>query len=203
MCSAITHSLVGLAIARIGTSARMPARYWLAAAVLAAAPDLDAIGYSAGFHLPGEASLWSHRGLTHSIPFALLTAGIATLLLFPRRLGIDASGVAPANLGWASPIHRWRVWLILALAMASHGLTDMLTNGGSDIALFSPATSWRAKWAFRPVEVSPLSIGRFFTSRGLDILWSETKWVLLPAMVVLVAVEAGRKWGKGQTAQGL
>lgn len=202
MCSAITHSLVGLAVARVGTGAKMPLRFWLAAAVLAAAPDLDVLGYSFGFGLRGESSLWSHRGLTHSLPFALLTAGVATLLLFPRRLAVDASGVAPANHGWASPIHRWRVWLVLACAMASHGLTDMLTNGGSDIALLSPATAWRAKWSFQPVEVSPLSIGRFFSQRGLDILLSEAKWVLLPSAAVVVVVEVWRCRGKGQSGKG-
>jgi inner membrane protein len=191
MCSAITHSLVGLAIARVGTSARMPARYWVAAALLAAAPDLDAIGYSLGLGPPGG-SIWSHRGLTHSLPFAVVVAGVGTLALFSHRIAESTRGVAMANLGWGSPIPRWQVWLIFAVAMASHGLSDMATNGGAGIALFSPATAWRSKWAFTPVEVSPLSIGAFFSEWGVRVLWSELRWVLLPVGVVVAAVELVR-----------
>lgn len=192
MCSAITHSLLGLAIARVGTGARMPARYWVAAAVLAVAPDFDALGYSLGFGPPGG-SIWSHRGLTHSLPFAQVAAGVTTLVLFPTARGAGR---------WSSPIARWRVWLILACAMASHGLSDMLTTGGPDIAVVSPLAQWRAKWAFTPVEVSPLSIRAFFSNRGVEILWSELRWVLAPTAVVVGVVEGVRmRMRQGARAQ--
>jgi inner membrane protein len=170
----------------------MPVRYWAAAAVIAAAPDVDAIGYSLGFGPPGG-SIWSHRGLTHSVLFAAVAARAVTLLLFRTKTNGESEGTTGR---WASPIARRRVWAILAAAMASHGLTDMLTNGGAGIALFSPATQWRAKWAFTPVEVSPLSVGAFFSQRGAEILWSELRWVLLPAGVMVAAVQLVRSMRK-------
>lgn len=193
MCSAFTHSLVGLAVARLGCSVRMPVRYWVASAFVAAAPDLDAIGYSLGFDLPWD-SIWSHRGLTHSLFFAVAVGGVLTLVMFPHRLRVDPRGVSPANLGWACPVARWRVWLILTLAMFSHGLTDLLTNGGAGIALFSPVARHRFQIAYTPVAVSPLSIAAFFSDWGVKVLWSELRWVLLPAAVVVASVELVRAW---------
>ncbi|MFT3684479.1 MAG: metal-dependent hydrolase [Phycisphaerales bacterium] len=172
-----------------GRCARMPARYWIAAAVLGALPDVDGLRHS--FGLGWDEGMWGHRGFTHSLVAALLVGGVVTLALFPRyrpdwvTLGVER--------GWSTPVPRWRVWIALAAAMLSHGLTDMLTNGGAGVALFAPATVHRFKWAFTPVEVSPMSVTRFFGERGLVILWSELRWVLLPALMVVVAVEIARR----------
>ena len=39
------------------------------------------------------------------------------------------------------------------------------------------------------IEVSPISIGRFFSSRGVAVLLSEAKFVWLPcAVIVLIGV---------------
>jgi len=196
MCSAFTHAALGLVVARVGTGARMPARYWISAAALAAAPDLDALGYVLwqGWWEPD--GLWSHRGMTHSLSFAVLAAGLVTLAMFPRgRAGVSAGSVAVVeDSRWRSPIARWRVWVILTLAMFSHGLTDMLTNGGSGVAVFAPVSLERHRWAFRPVEVSPISVGGFFNQHGLEILWNELRWVLLPALGVAGVVEVVRWW---------
>jgi inner membrane protein len=187
MCSAITHAVLGVAVARVGTGARMPLRFWVAAAVLSVAPDIDGLRHT--FGAGWDAGMWGHRGVTHSLVSAALTAAAATLVLFPRSL--DARAQDPAVLvdRWSSPISKWRVWLILAAAMASHGLTDMLTNGGAGVAEFAPLSVHRYKWAFQPVEVSPMSVGRFIGERGLNILWNELRWVLLPAGAAVAAAE--------------
>lgn len=191
MCSAITHAVLGVAVARVGTGAAMPLRFWVAAAVLSVAPDIDGLRHT--FGAGWDAGMWGHRGVTHSLVSAMLTAAVATVVLFPRWLDAGAQERVATSGRWSSPIPKWQVWLILAAAMASHGLTDMLTNGGAGVAEFAPLSVHRYKWAFQPVEVSPMSVGRFIGARGLSILWNELRWVLLPAGAVVALVEAARR----------
>ena len=186
VCSAFTHALLGLAIVRIGTGAKVPARLWVAGALLAAAPDLDALSYSLGLGL-SDHPWWSHRGLTHSVPFAAAAAAIVTVLLFPWWRREEQA------------IPQWRVWLILTVAMAFHGLTDLLTNGGAGIALFSPVDPYRYRWRFTPVEVSPLSIRLFFSEWGLRVILSELRWVIAPAAAVVAVVQGIRWWIAART----
>jgi inner membrane protein len=83
MATCFSHPAVPLAIACWFPSLRRPSLL-VAASLLSAAPDLDAIGYFAG--VPYEA--WcGHRGCTHSIVFAALVAAALT----PWR-GVLSSG---------------------------------------------------------------------------------------------------------------
>jgi inner membrane protein len=178
MCSIITHSLLGLGIARAGTRRRMPISYWIAAGILPMLPDLDTPLIR--WLYPGDSfaaavrrdTIFSHRGITHSLLFAVVIALLTTLALFPRP-----------------SLPRWRIWLILFIATASHPLTDMLTNGGSGVAIFSPFWHQRFFWPWRPVEVSPLSIRDFLNAHGWHILMNEALWVLLPAAIILSVIE--------------
>jgi len=135
----------------------MPRRLWVAGVLCAAAPDLDVLAFS--FGLPYE-HLLGHRGLLHSIPFAAVVAALVAWLV--------------ATPSWP------RAWLYLFLAMASHGVLDAFTNGGLGVALLSPFDRTRYFFPFRPIEVSPLSVGAFVSARGLAILANELVWVWLP-----------------------
>jgi inner membrane protein len=136
----------------------------ITASVLSAAPDLDAIGFFLG--VPYEA--WcGHRGCTHSVAFALIVAAI----------------VAPA-LARRCQLPTPRVWAFFALAMASHGVVDMATNGGHGIALLWPFSTARMFWPLQPIEVAPLGIRAFFTSWGLEVLASEAVWLWMPAILI-------------------
>lgn len=134
----------------------------LACAVL---PDIDALGLWLG--IPYEHPL-GHRGLTHSLPFAVALAGAGVLL-------------APA-LG-ADPL---TVFGVLLVSAASHGLIDALTNGGLGVALFSPFSHRRSFLPWRVIEVSPLRPSALVSRRGLEVLRSEMRWVWLPCLVLAV-----------------
>lgn len=175
MCTIFTHALVGAAILRIGSPpAPFPKRAWALAALLAAAPDLDAIGFWLG--IPYD-SMLGHRGLTHSLPFSLLL-GAAALLAFSDR--------APTPPSRPLPISTRRLFLLFSLAAASHGLLDMLTDGGLGIALFSPFSNHRFFFPSTPIAVSPLSPAAFFSNWGLHVLWNELLWVLLPTTAAVL-----------------
>jgi len=74
-------------------------------------------------------------------------------------------------------------------------LLDMLTNGGRGIALFAPFSNARYFFPWRPIEVSPISVQRFFSQRGVQIMRSELQWVWLPAAVVCILGMLGRRYG--------
>lgn len=168
MASAFAHAALGATLGKLLLPQRQHWPYWLAAALCAALPDVDSIGYRLG--IPYD-SLWGHRGLTHS----LLAAAV-----------VAVGGTWLSQL--ARPAHRppgGRLAVLLFLATASHGLLDALTTGGLGVAFFSPWHPERYFFPFRPIKVSPLSIRAFLGVKGLRVLASEAIWVGLPCLLLL------------------
>jgi inner membrane protein len=147
----------------------------LLGAVCAAVPDLDAIGYRLG--VPYE-SMFGHRGFSHSLLFASLLA--AAIALTFARTGL---GGTPART----------LLVYLAVATASHGVLDALTDGGLGVAFLAPFSGERFFFPWHPIAVSPLSLRRFFTERGMTILGTEIAWVWLPAAAIALAGLALRR----------
>jgi inner membrane protein len=175
VCTIWTHAVVGAAVLRVLVPGRLPKRAWAAAGLLAAGPDLDAVGFWLG--VPYE-SAWGHRGFTHSVVFAAVAAWL-TLSCFGDR--------APTPPSVPVPAPRWRFWMALALAGASHGLLDMLTDGGLGVALWWPFSSGRFFFPTTPVAVSPLYPSDFLSEWGWAVVRNEAVWVLLPTAGVVVA----------------
>jgi len=111
-----------------------------------------------------------HRGMTHS-------------LLFAAPLGVAAGAILGGGKAQV-----FRNSSLLFLVTASHGLLDAMTNGGLGIAFFSPFDTTRYFFHWRPIQVSPIGIGGFFSARGASILFSETIYVWMPAAIVGLAL---------------
>ena len=173
MASAFGHAAAAIALASALRTGRPPRRYWLLAIGCAVAPDLDVLGFGLGIPY---GSLLGHRGLSHSLAAAAVIAALA-LLLVPRAL-------------W--PERRARLWLAFALATASHGLLDAMTDGGLGVAFFSPVDATRHVLPWRPILVSPVDPEAFFSDRGLAILRSEATWIGLASLALLVLSEGSR-----------
>lgn len=139
--------------------------FWLLTAVCAMIPDADVIGYSFGVERGG---IFSHRGFTHSIAFAVLFGSLAAFL---------AHKFLKTGLSFAALL------IFFSLAVFSHPFFDMLTDGGSGVALFAPFSNERFFFPWRPVEVSPIGL-RFFSARGVTVILSEFVWVWLPAVLI-------------------
>jgi inner membrane protein len=176
MPSAFTHAVAALALGSFLPPTPERPRIWLAGALCAALPDLDVLGLALGIRY---GDLLGHRGLTHSLAFAAALAALVTLAC-PR----------PARGPAAS---RWGLWTYLFLATASHGLLDMLTDGGLGVALFSPFDLQRLFFPWRPIAVSPIGVARFFSPRGFAVLASEVRWVWLPCALLILA---GWAWNR-------
>jgi len=146
--------------------------------VAAVLPDIDVVGFRFGV---AYADPFGHRGATHSIVFAVLIGAIGAFL-------------APTL---KSP--RLISFLCIGLAGLSHGLTDMLTNGGLGVALFWPFDETRYFFPFRPIEVSPIGVSRFLNPSVLPVLASEWLWLLLPvaSIVLFVRIGASRRFLAG------
>ena len=173
MPSIISHAAVPLAIG-FGLGEKRIPRPLLAAAVIAAMlPDADVLLFRFG---ATYASVWSHRGVTHSIGFAIVGAVVALLLL--RRK-------APPLLTFA----------FVAFSTASHGLLDMMTNGGHGVAYLWPLTDQRYFFDWRPIQVSPLAASRFI-KRAAAVAETELIWIWLPAIIVALTLRATRREGE-------
>ena len=168
MPSAFAHAGAALAL---GPAVRHHPRrrlLWALGTLSAVLPDADVLAFAAGIpyeHVLGHRGL-SHRGLSHALLFAAAWAGALTWLFF------------------RTDSLRQRIGLFLFGCTASHGLLDMLTDGGHGVALLAPAYNARLFFPFRPVEVSPIGVGRFFSERGLEVLASEAVWIGLPALAL-------------------
>lgn len=161
MATVFSHVVAGIAISTLAEARGVRRRLAVAAALCAAAPDVDVVTLWLG--VPWG-PLFGHRGITHSLAFAAVLAAVVTLAAFHGR-------------------GRAAIWLALFVATASHGVLDAMTDGGSGVALFAPLDDTRYFLPWRPIPVSPIG-SRFFTQRGLDILKTELWQIWLPAGIV-------------------
>ena len=164
MPTVLSHAVFGAAL-YVPFRHRVPRHVALLGAFAAVVPDFDVIGFRLGIEY---ADALGHRGLTHSLTFA---GTLAAVIVFARSRSLPSRARLPA-------------WLYLALATASHGLFDALTNGGLGVALLAPFSNARFFFPWQPIEVSPLGLSRIFSARGVDVLTSEILWVGVPALVI-------------------
>lgn len=136
MASAFGHAALGATLGKLLLPQRQHWPWWVAAAACAVLPDIDFLGFK--FGVP-YASIWGHRGLTHSLLAAAVVAGVGAGL---AQLLAASARRPPAG----------RLAVLLFLATASHGVLDALTNGGLGVAFFSP---WNAARHFFPWHPHP------------------------------------------------
>ena len=169
MPTGFSHAFVGAALGALFRCPGPPARFWLAGAACAAAPDLDVVGVWLG--IPWG-SMLGHRGITHSLAFAVaLGAAVALAFRGPQWRG-----------------RRLGLWLFLALATASHGVLDGLNRSGSGVAFFAPFDDTRYFLPWRLTPGSPFGLA-FFSARGLAVFQAELLKIWLP-----VAALAALAW---------
>jgi inner membrane protein len=166
MPTVLTHPVIAIGLfpwfrSQIGRTGVL-----IAGAVLTVAPDFDVIAFPLG--IPYE-HMFGHRGISHSLPFALTFSALA-------------AGIAARF--WR--LHFGLLWVYFFLCMASHGFLDMLTSGGLGIALFAPFTNERYFFDMRPIKVSAIGVSDFQTGRWRIVMGSEFQWVWLPSISLAV-----------------
>jgi inner membrane protein len=163
MCTVITHPAVPIALSALLPQETASSSLLIAAALCSVVPDLDVVGFEFGINY---GDMFGHRGFTHSIFFAALVAVSVTLAFFHK-----------------SAANQLTIFLFLFLSTLSHPVLDALTNGGLGVGLFAPFSNERYFFPYRPIEVSPIGVGAFFSHRGVKVILSELKWVWLPSSI--------------------
>jgi inner membrane protein len=167
MASLLTHALVGTALGQAASpELRKRSKFWFVAILCSILPDFDVIGFRFGVRY---GDLWGHRGMSHSLLFAALTAGSFAVWM---QKGVKK---------------RLKLASLLFAITASHGLLDALTDGGLGVAFFSPFDPHRYFFPWRPIRVSPIGARALFSSRVLEVLWSEL-WFWGVALVLMLTV---------------
>ncbi|HEX4560193.1 MAG TPA: metal-dependent hydrolase [Gemmatimonadales bacterium] len=176
MPSSLGHALAGAAIASPLARNPVPKRFWVAAILCAAAPDLDVLWH--GYVTWGS---WAaHRGFTHSLTFAVLLGTLTAALAFrePRFAAV-----------------RWRYAVALVLATASHGFLDGMAVYGTPVMYFWPFSTHRylLPWHLFGYEhfPRPMSIGH----RVLRVVANEVLWIGIPSALLLAVTALFRKSG--------
>ena len=165
MASPWAHAIAGAAAGALYQSPNSRRRVITLAAVCGAVPDLDLIGWPLGV---STFALWGHRGLTHSIAFAVML-GVAVAALLPgvtRRERLIAAAV-------------------LMLATATHSLLDaMTTYSPTGPAFWAPFSNERYRFWWTPLT----GAGGSNTSFGQEALYA-----CLPAVLVILLIEWWRR----------
>lgn len=175
MPTILTHPAPILALgAGLGTGV-IPPRLLAAGVVCALLPDLDVLAFRLGIDY---ADLFGHRGLSHSLVFAL---------------GVGFLGFLVAPLLRA---RRTTAFWICFLAVAAHIALDAMTSGGLGVAALWPFSGERYFFPWRPIRVSPFNPMEFLSARGLAILKSELLWVWLPCAVMALFLRIGLMAGQ-------
>ncbi|MEZ4795626.1 MAG: metal-dependent hydrolase [Flavobacteriaceae bacterium] len=162
MASVFGHAVVGFTLSKV-ISSNNSKLLLLFAIVSTILPDIDVLAFN--FGIPYEAP-FGHCGFTHSILFAVLWATF--LMLIFRKLN---------KLIW---------WIVIFLSTISHGILDAMTSGGRGVGFFVPFYNERYFFPFRDIVVSTIGIERFFSERGMRVIFSELKYVFLPCFIILV-----------------
>jgi len=143
-------------------------------AALALSPDLDFLAARFG----SDGTPLEHRVMTHALPFAL---------------------VIGAAIGWGG--RRRRVAGVLgALALASHGLLDAMTNNAPAPQLLWPFLRVPIQLPWHPIPGTQ-SYQEYFTLAGVHVVLSEAL-VCLPFVLAIVWVFLRKSrrmaWGAGR-----
>jgi inner membrane protein len=169
MATIYTHAVVGLGLAKVFTSRRLPPLFWILAGLLPIVPDFDSFSsYSYG-------SMWGHRGFTHSLCFAL-------------GIGLIAAGAASRCL----KIDFWPLLGFFFLITASHGILDALTDGGFGIPFFWPFSPHRYG-PYGPIHVADIGF-EIPDPRVSRSVRTELLYVWLPLAVVVGVVTIRRRF---------
>lgn len=162
MPTIVTHGFIALAMGRFAFQQPLPLRFWWLCVACSILPDIDVIGHVLGIpygHVLG------HRGITHSLLFALFTSLVVVRGAFHHPQYISM---------------RLKLIVFFFIVTASHGLFDAMTDGGRGIAFLAPFDSTRYFLPFSPIQVSSIGLKSFIMGNGKNVILNELLWLILP-----------------------
>lgn len=169
MASVFGHGLVSYTVTKVIDSKSSKLLLFLAIGS-AIIPDLDVLAFKFGISYSHP---FGHRGFTHSILFAIIWSVLLAFSFGKSRKLIFA--------------------IVMFLSTVSHGVLDAMTSGGEGVGFFIPIDNSRYFFPFRGIKVSPIGIQEFFSEWGINVIWSELKYIGIPCFIVLIVLFLVRK----------
>lgn len=179
MASIFSHAIAAGALGTVRYPKKQVFKYFALGILCAAFPDIDVITLDLG--VPYEHP-FGHRGFFHSLLFAYLQG-----LFIVRIFYSEHKFMSPAAL---------TTGFYFFCCGVSHSILDAMTNGGKGVAFFAPFDNTRYFLPWRPIQVSPLDIDRFFGEWGMRVLQSELYYVMLPSLLLVIGTFAIRRFRK-------
>ena len=175
MASAFGHALAAITLGTNFSKILKSWKFWVLGVICSIFPDLDVIGFQ--FQIPYD-SFWGHRGFSHSLLFALLFGTFLTAIFY-----------------WKGFLSKNGMLLIcyFSLCTSSHAILDALTSGGLGVAFFSPWDNTRYFFPWRPIQVSPIGVEKFFGEWGRRVLLSEAIWIGIPCLIYITFTKVIRR----------
>ena len=168
MASIFGHAVAAFALGKGFSKIIVNWKFLLLGIICSILPDADVIGFSFGIKYE---SFWGHRGFSHSLLFALILGVLITAIFYRKDL-VTKKGIV--------------LIFFFTMCTASHAVLDALTTGGLGIAFFSPFDTTRYFFPWRPIQVSPIGVERFFSERGIKVVLSELIWIGIPSLFYII-----------------
>jgi inner membrane protein len=179
MASAFGHALSAIAIGKTRSKKESVLKFFFLCCFCAVIPDADVLTFQ--FGIPYNHFL-GHRGFFHSFFFSAWLAIIIVLIFYRKVKLYERKGML--------------LLLFFFLCASSHAVLDMMTDGGRGVAIFAPFNNNRYFFPLRPIKVSPLSIGKFFSSYGWEVIKSEMIWIGIPCTLYMLFISRYKKFRK-------
>ena len=176
MASAFGHALTAIAIGKTHSKKGSVIKFLCLCCFCAVIPDADVLAFQ--FGIPYDHFL-GNRGFFHSFFFSFWLAIIIVLVFYRKVKLYERKGML--------------LLMLFFLCGCSHAILDMLTDGGRGVAIFAPFNNSRFFFPLRPIKVSPLSIGKFFSAYGLEVLMSEMIWIGIPSTLYMLFISRYKK----------
>lgn len=165
MASPWAHAIAGAAAGALYQSPGQRRRVITLAAICGVVPDLDLIGWPLGV---STFTLFGHRGVTHSIAFAVM-------------LGVAVAGLLPG----ITRRERVIAGVVLILATVTHSVLDaMTTYSPTGPAFWAPFSNERYRFSWMPLT----GAGGFATDFGQEVIYA-----CLPALALILLIEWWRR----------
>ena len=161
MASAFGHGILAYTIKKMAAP-KAAIKVTILAIICSILPDADVIAFR--FGIPYE-HMFGHRGFTHSLFFSIVF-GLLIAWIFHQS-------------------SRMKYAAIYILCTLSHAFLDALTTGGRGVAILAPFSEERFFLPWRFIKVSPMSIKRFISQWGVEVLKSEFIYIWIPCLIIL------------------
>lgn len=168
MASAFGHAALVLGAHKLFPDKVTGTKVIILGIVSAVFPDLDVFFHHIVEYSHPTYEYLEHRGITHSILYAILWAVLITGIFHYKK--------------------KQKILFILFyfLCTISHGVLDAFTTGGDGIGFLMPFSTERFFTPYKVIQVSPIGISRFFSEWGIRVLKSEFFYIGIPSILFYI-----------------